>query len=163
MSQQLRNNEEQIKSLYRQSYQHTWSPMSSEIPAFNRNTIRDLENISLCMEYPTVSQFEVPTYSQRNDYTQRRASLPYTNKTPTTHHYHHFIKPKGSSLLTDLQTIRKFRLEKIPEVPTGPSSTENDTESETRNLDHSSDSSNSTNSDSSQKPIVATNNTDKTT
>lgn len=137
--------------------------MSSEIIPYNRDTtIRDLECISLCMEYPIARQFEASPFSQRNDYTKRRASLPYVNKTPTTHHHHHVIKPKGSSLLTDLQTMKKIRLEKIPEVPTGPSSTENDTESETQNLDHSSDSSSSTNSDSSQKPIVAPNNIDET-
>lgn len=146
---ELRSNEERMKSLYCQSYQHTWSPMSSNIPPYNRDTtIRDLEGISLCMEYPTIGHYDTPTYPVRNDYASRRASLPYTSK-PS--------KPRGSSLITDLHTARRFRLEKIPEVPTGPSS--NGNEDDSQNVDNSS---NSSNSDSSHKPIVAPDNNNDT-
>lgn len=137
---ELRSNEERMRCLYRQSYQHTWSPMSSNIPPYNRDAARDLEGISLCMEYPTIGHYDAPTYSVRGDYASRRASLPYTSKP---------CKPRRPTLITDLHTARRFRLEKILEVPTGPTS--NGNEDDGQNVDNSSESSNS---DSSHKPIV---------
>lgn len=141
---ELRNNEGRFKSLYRQSYQQTWSPMSSNIPSsYSRDTIiRDLEGISLCMEYPTVGSFDISTYSQRNDYTKRRASLPYISK-PT--------RFRASSIVSDLHIAKRFRLEKIPEVPSGSASNEHENEDNSQNVD---DSSHSSNSDNSHKPIV---------
>lgn len=158
---ELRDSEERVKSLYQQSYKHTWSPKRSEFPTYQRNaaTIRDLESISLCMEYPIVNQFDVPLYCQKNDFINHQRILPYANKIPTTHHHHQLpiTKTRVTSILADLQTLRKKRLEKIPEGPIEPISTENDNESDTQQLDHSSDSSNSTDSNSSHVPIVADN------
>lgn len=144
---ELRDNEERIRSLYRQSYQQTWSPMSTDIPIYqNRDsTISDLEGISLSMEYPTSSPIAFDTYNiLAKNYGKRRATLPNTSKISKPN------KVRGSTLISDLYDIHRFRLEKIPEVPAGSSSNENDNVA--AKVDHSSDSSDTSHSDDPHQP-----------
>lgn len=124
---ELRNPDDQVRSMFRQSYQHTWSPMSTQFHMYDN--VDDLDGICLNMEYPTSSQliFDAKKHSEKNDYTKRRASMPYTTKA------------KYPSVLSNLQVINRFRLEKIPEVSTQSSSNENENQ-------ESSNSSNSTSS-----------------
>lgn len=110
---ELRSSDDPVRSMFRQSYQHTWSPMST--PFQMHDNMDDLEGICLNMEYPTSSQliFDAKNRSERCDYTKRRASMPYS------------IKSKYPSVLSNLQVINRFRLEKIPEGSTQSSSNEN--------------------------------------
>lgn len=134
---EMRKNQEQVKRLYRQPYQHSWLSMNS-IPIYGHD-VGDLEGITLCMEYPTKMSTSGQFISQpkKNPNTKSRSSVPYASKS---------TKPRSPSIFGDLQAMSRFRLEKIPEVPT------NEPDDCNPDTNHSTDS--STNSDNSQNALI---------
>lgn len=115
--------DDQINRLYRQSHRRNWSDMSPPYAMYGHDaTISDLERISLCMEYPTRptplrSQFDTkPIKIQNNRYPNHRS--PSSVSPPSPAYLSKMSQPRSSpSLFANLQSMSKFRLEKIPEVP----------------------------------------------
>lgn len=86
-----RRNDDSIRSLYRDTYQNTWSPMTSELDSIWQ------------MGAPTLKQFDEPRYLQSNT-SKRRNTLPYSSGS------------QFSSHISSLRAVNRFQLEKIPEV-----------------------------------------------
>ncbi|XP_055296395.1 uncharacterized protein LOC129565471 [Sitodiplosis mosellana] len=100
-----KTNEERMRSMYSQSYQNTWSPMSSPLPEF--------DPMGMTASIPISSKFNEPT-RLRSYKSKRRNTLPYSSS------------PLSSSHISSLKEINRFPLEKIPEIVVSPSSLSND-------------------------------------
>lgn len=165
----MKKNDEKFKRLYgHQSYRNNWSSsgMHSSYPLYGHDaTISDLESISLCMEYPTRptpirSQFDtkpirIPSNKNRS---------PVSTSPPSPSSSKMYQSRSSPSLFSNLQSMSKFRLEKIPEVPPAPLSTAIATEtvssSSTSNENHDTINSpdNAKNSENSQNYLITSSN-----
>lgn len=116
----IKKKDEQMNRLYRQSYNRNWSATNPQYGVYEHDaTISDLEGISLCMEYPIRSipmrsQFDTKPIKIPND--RNRSSTSTSPPSPSTLSYK-MSQPRSPSLLYNLQSMGKFRLERIPEVP----------------------------------------------
>lgn len=153
----LRNrkkNDEKVNRIYgRPVKSNSWSDMHSQYPTYGHEaTISDLESISLCMEYPTRptpirSQFDTkPIRIQSNKNRSPQSTSPPSPSSSK------MCQPRSPSLLYNSQSLSKFRLEKIPEVPPTPISTtasvstaSNDSPDNSNPVDDSANSENSPN------------------
>lgn len=95
-----KKNEEKIKNMYSESYQNTWSPMSSQLT--------DFDPMGLSSIY-TSSKIDVPTHTGIFQ-SKRRNTLPYSSQLSSSH-------------ISNLKAINRFNLEKIPEIVVSTSST----------------------------------------
>lgn len=157
----IKKKDEQMNRLYRQSYNRNWSGMNSQYAIYGHDaTISDLEGISLCMEYPTSSipirsQFETKPIKIQNN--RNRSSSSTSPPSPSSSSYK-ISQPRSPSLFSNLQSMSKFRLEKIPEVPPPPLSTASasvTSSHENQNTNNSIDS--SVNSENSQNYVATSN------
>lgn len=119
----MKMKDDQMNRLYRQSYKCNWSEMSPQYAMYGHDsTISDLERISLCMEYPTGSmpirsQFDTkPIKIQNNRNSNQRSASSISPPSPTSY-LSKMSQPRSPSIFSNLQSMSKFRLEKIPEVP----------------------------------------------
>lgn len=96
-----KKNEEKIKNMYSDSYQNTWSPMSSQLT--------DFDPMGFSSIY-TSSKIDIPTHSGIYQ-SKRRNTLPHSSS------------PLSSSHISSLKAINRFNLEKIPEIVVSTSST----------------------------------------
>lgn len=151
-------NDEKINRFYGQSYKsNAWSGMHSQYPMYGHDaTISDLEGISLCMEYPTRptpirSNFDTKPIRIQNN----KSRSPHSTSPPSPSSSK-MCQPRSPSLFSNLQSMSKFRLEKIPEVPPTPLTTTASVSNENQDTINSTD--NSTNSQNSQNFLITTSN-----
>lgn len=88
---ELRRREDSLRSVYRDTYQNTWSPMTSEFDSIWQ------------MGAPMTNRFDEPRYLQ-SQASKRRNTLPYSSGS------------QFSSHISSLRAVNRFQLEKIPEV-----------------------------------------------
>lgn len=89
---ELRKNEHSIRDMYLESYQNTWSPMSSDFPGLD-----SINHLGI----PSTNPINESRYISTS-YTKRRNTLP--NPSPFSSH------------ISSLRAVNRFHLEKIPEV-----------------------------------------------
>lgn len=138
----MRKNEDQMRGMFADSYQHTWSPMTTQLPTFNRDrVINDLEAICLHMAIPTSSHYENNVDNLSASYvSKRRATLPSASNIT-----------KANLEIPCLKAINKTQLEKIPEIVITSS---NDERNKSSDSDNSNNNNNNNNSKRTNKFIV---------
>lgn len=95
-----KHSKDSLQSIYNQSYQNTWSPMSSPIPDFDPMGITASVRMS--------SKFDEPKHTTSYK-SKRRNTLPYSSS------------PQSSSHISSLKEVNRFYMEKIPEIVISPS------------------------------------------
>lgn len=103
-----KRNENSLRSMYNQSYQNTWSPMTSPLADFDPMGISTSIRMS--------SKFDEPTHFKSYQ-SKRRNTMPYSSS------------PLTSSHISSLKAINRFHLEKIPEIVISPSSSNSEPDS----------------------------------
>lgn len=145
----LEKKDNQMDRLYRQSYKCNWSGgMNSQYAMYGHDaTISDLERISLCMEYPTRSmqmrrQFDTKPINIQN--IRRNISSNSPPSSSSSLYPSKMSQPRSPSLFSHSQSMSKFRLEKIPEIPplATASATSSSSSDENHDTNNSTDSSN---------------------
>lgn len=129
LSNSNKKKDDQNDRLYRQSHKNNWLEMNPPyaMPAMYGHdaTISDLERISLCMEYPRSvqmrSQFDTKPIKIQNGKNTMHHRFSSPTSPPSSSSPAYSIKmsqPRISpSIFANLQSMTKYRLEKIPEVP----------------------------------------------
>lgn len=153
----IEKKDDQINRLYRQSYKSNWSGgINSQYAMYGHDA-------TICMEYPTRSmhmrrQFDTKPIKIQNNQRNLSSNSPPTPSPPSSLYSSKMSQPRSPSLFSHLQSMSKFRLEKIPEVPPPPlytASAASSSSSSNENNNSSTDSSN--NSDYSQNYLVTSN------
>lgn len=158
----IENKDDPTNRLYRQSYKTNWSGGMNAMYG-NDATISDLEGISLCMDYPTRStqmkrQFDTKPIKIQNNQRNALSSPSASPSASSSSSYpSKMSQPRSPSLFSHLQSMNKFRLEKIPEVPPPPLSTTASAASTLSSNENTNPTDSPNNSENSQNYLVTSN------